>query len=597
MRRRRSKVVEYESFAASTEVGRRKLHGKLVRMIVGIDLGTTNSAIGVFRDGGSVLIPNAHGDLLTPSAVGLDEQGHVLVGLPARERAGSAPTQTAQAFKRWMGTDKRITLGRREFRAEELSALVLQSLKGDAEAFLGEPVSEAVITVPAYFNEAQRRATRAAGELAGFKVERLLNEPTAAGLSYGLQERPEQTSFLVFDLGGGTFDVSILEYFEGVVEVRASAGDTRLGGEDFVDAIGALLARKAGFADDDTRAAWLQRRHWWRAAEQAKRDLGSEETVHVDVEVDGKPRPLALTRAEFEEASAELLQRLRRPIERTLRDARIDMLGLDEVVLVGGASRMPMIRQLVTRLFQRLPLRTIDPDLAIAQGAAVQAGLKARDAALREVVLTDVMPYSLGIVATERLGERLVRDRFTPIIERNTPVPVSRVQSFFTITDQQRVIVADVRQGESPVGSENLALGTVSIDVPPRPAGQVQVDVRFTYDANGLLDVDLTERETGVVRNLLIKSAGSQMSETDVQAALAKLAALKRHPREEEENRYLVERAKRLYADRLGEQREMLQHWLMQFEAVLDRQDAHAIRHARKQFREAMDSIDDGFRF
>lgn len=566
-------------------------------MIVGIDLGTTNSAIGVFRDGAPLLLPNALGDVLTPSAVSVDEQGHVLVGLPARERVGVAPASTAQAFKRWMGTERRLALGKREFRAEELSALVLQSLKADAEAFLKQPVTEAVITVPAYFNEAQRRATRAAGEIAGLKVERLLNEPTAAGLAYGLQERPEQTRFLVFDLGGGTFDVSILEYFEGIVEVRASAGDTRLGGEDFVDAIGALLARKVSFADDDTRQAWLRQRHWWRAAEQAKRDLGGAEATTVAFDAGGASQRIALTRAEFEEASAELLQRLRRPIERTLRDAGLDLQALDEVVLVGGASRMPMVRQLVTRLFGRLPLRTIDPDLAIAQGAAVQAGLKARDAALDEVVLTDVMPYSLGIIAAERIGERFVPDRFAPIIERNTPVPVSRMKSFFTIVDRQPVINVDVRQGESPVGSENLALGTIAIDVPPRPAGEVRVDVRFTYDANGLLDVDLTEGESGTARNLLIRSGGTTMSEADVAAALARLAALKRHPRDEEENRYLVERTKRLYADRLGAEREMLAHWLAQFEGVLDRQDAHAIRQARQALREALDGIDTGFRF
>ncbi len=565
-------------------------------MIIGIDLGTTNSAVGVFRDGKPALIPNALGDLLTPSAVSLDDSGRLLVGLPARERASTHPQLTAQAFKRWMGTERRITLGRREFRAEELSALVLQSLKADAQAHLGCAVSEAVITVPAYFNEAQRRATRTAGELAGFKVERLLNEPTAAGLAYGIAERPEQTTFLVFDLGGGTFDVSVLEHFEGVIEVRASAGDTRLGGEDFVDVIGALLAHKAGLAAGDAREVWLQRRAWWRAAEQAKRDLGQDDTTVVTLEFDGVHKPLTLTRDEFEAASAELCQRIRRPIERALRDAQIDAQALQEVVLVGGASRMPMVRQLVARLFHRLPLRTIDPDLAIAQGAAVQAGLKARDAALQDVVLTDVMPFSLGIVASEKIGERLIGDRFNPIIERNTPVPVSRVRSFFTVADQQRELVVDVRQGESPVGSENLGLGTVSIDVPPRPAGQVPVDVRFSYDVNGLLEVDVQERESGAMRNLVIKGAGAQMSEAEVQAALSKLAALKRHPRDEEENRYLIERAKRLYADRLGDERHALQHWLTQFEAVLERQDVHAIRHARTQFRDALDSLDRSFR-
>jgi molecular chaperone HscC len=566
-------------------------------MIVGIDLGTTNSLVAVFRDGRPQLIPNSLGDLSTPSAVSIDDQGNTLVGLAARERATSHPALTVQAFKRWMGTDKVVRLGSREFRAEELSALVLQSLKSDAEAFLGEPVTEAVITVPAYFNEAQRRATRVAGELAGLRVERLLNEPTAAGLAYGLQERPDSSTFLIFDLGGGTFDVSVLEYFEGVVEVRASAGDTRLGGEDFVQVLGRLFVDRCEGLDADAREALLRGGAWWRTAEQAKRDLSERDSARMSLMAAGRRLEASVTRAEFEAASAELLQRLRRPIERALGDAQIEAQSLSEVVLVGGATRMPMVRQLSTRLFQRLPLRTIDPDLAIAQGAAVQAGLKARDAALDEVVLTDVMPYSLGIVITDRVGGRLVGDRFSPIIERNSPVPVSRVQMYATLQDNQAAIRLDIRQGESPVGSENLHLGQLNIDVPPAPAGQTSVEVRFSYDANGLLEVDARETRSGRVANTLIRNTDAQMSPAAVDAALQKLRSLKRHPREEDENRYLLERAKRLYEDRLGEERQMLQGWMTQFEVALDSQDARVVRAARQAFRQALDSIDKGFRF
>jgi molecular chaperone HscC len=567
-------------------------------MIVGIDLGTTNSLVGVFRDGRPQLIPNAVGDLLTPSAVALDAQGHTLVGLPARERAGSDAASTAQGFKRWMGTDKKLRMGSREFRAEELSALVLKSLKADAEVFLGEPVTEAVITVPAYFNEAQRRATRAAGELAGLKVERLLNEPTAAGLAYGLQERPDHSTFLVFDLGGGTFDVSVLEYFEGVVEVRASAGDTRLGGEDFVHALGRLFAERAGAAlTPSQRQRLLEEATWWRAAEQAKRELSERDHTTMGLSQGDRRLECTVTRADFEAASAELLQRLRRPIERALNDAQIEPGGLSEVVLVGGASRMPMVRQLATRLFQRLPLRTIDPDLAIAQGAAVQAGLKARDAALDEVVLTDVMPYSLGIVASERIDGRLRGDLFSPIIERNTPVPVSRVQTYVTLQDKQQVIRIDIRQGESPVATENLHLGQLDMEVTPAAAGEAGVEVRFTYDANGLLEVDARETRTGRSVNTLIRNTRAEMSDAQVQEALAKLRSLKQHPRDEQDNRYLIERAKRLYEDRLGEERNMIQGWLSRFEATLDMQDQRLIRESREAFRDALDSIDRSFRF
>ena len=568
--------------------------------IIGIDLGTTNSLVGVFQNGEAQLIPNALGELLTPSAVSIDEQGHTLVGMAARERASSAPASSAQAFKRWMGSEQRLTLqgpaGARSFRPEELSALVLQSLKADAEAFLGFAVEEAVITVPAYFNEAQRRATRLAGELAGLRVERLLNEPTAAGLAYGLQNRPDHSSFLVFDLGGGTFDVSVLEYFEGVVEVRASAGDTRLGGEDFAHALGLLFSRRCELTDAE-REEWLRERAWWRVAEQGKRDLGEKDNAVLTMQWRGRKLEAQLTRDEFETACQPLLERLRRPIERALGDARIETGELAEIVLVGGATRMPMVRQMVTRLFHRLPLRTIDPDMAIAQGAAVQAGLKARDAALDEVVLTDVMPYSLGIVTAERAEGRLIHDRFSPIIERNTPVPISRVERFSTLGDQQRQILIDVRQGESPVGSENLRLGTLEVDVSPAPAGQRSVDVRFTYDVNGMLEVDARDTETGAAHSLLIEGASSRMSAAEIATARERLQALKRHPRDAQENRYLIERAKRLYEDRMGEERRAIQGWLSSFESVLEEQDERSIRRARQTLRECLDSIDRGFRF
>lgn len=570
-------------------------------MILGIDLGTTHSAAAVFRDGAPVLIPNAHGDYLTPSAVSLDEQGHTLVGLAARERAGLHAQSTALAFKRWMGSDKALTLRtgthEKSLRAEALSALVLQSIKADAEAFLGEAVTEAVITVPAYFNEAQRRATRTAGEIAGLKVERLLNEPTAAGLAYGLQQRPEHSSFLVFDLGGGTFDVSVLEYFEGVVEVRASAGDTRLGGEDFSRAIAQLFARQCASLGSEERQTWFESETWWRLAEQAKRDLGERDSAALRTLWRDRTLEATLSRADFEAGSQELLQRLRRPIERALADAQLDPAGLAEVVLVGGATRMPMVQKLVTRLFQRLPLRTLDPDLAIAMGAAVQAGLKARDAALDDVVLTDVMPYSLGIITASTINGRFVNDRFSPIIERNTPVPVSRVESYHTVADQQRQILIDVRQGESPVGSENLSLGKLEIAVAPAAAGQAGVEVRFTYDANGLLEVEARETPGGQRHELIIESQGARLSPAEIAATRERLQTLKRHPRDEQDNRYQIERAKRLFEDRLGNDRVMLQDWLGQFELALQTQDARVIRNARQQFKEALDSIDTSFRF
>ncbi len=564
-------------------------------MIVGIDLGTTNSLVAVFRHGAPELIPNALGHFLTPSAVSVADDGTMLVGLAARERLASHPGSTVTAFKRAMGSERTFNLGQRKLRAEELSALVIGALKADAQAYLGQEVTEAVITVPAYFNEAQRRATKIAGELAGLKVERLLSEPTAAGLAYGLQERPDQTTFLVFDLGGGTFDVSVLEYFEGVVEVHASAGDTRLGGEDFVEVLLAWFASTVQGLSEADKHAILNDKAMWRVAEQAKRELSSAETATMHYLRHGATLTLEVTRVEFERRCEPLLQRLRKPIERALLDARLDPGTLSEVVMVGGASRMPMVRQMLTRLFGRLPLRTINPDETIAHGAAIQAGLKARDAALKEVVLTDVMPFSLGIVSSEEINRNWFHDRFSPIIERNSAVPVSRVQTYGTTVDGQSKIAIDVRQGESPVGSENLKLGSLLIEVPAGARGAETVNVRFTYDVNGLLEVDVLVPSSGSVFRTVIQRNSEEMSEEQVAAALEKLRAIKLHPRDKQENIYLIERAKRLYADLLGPQRQAINQALMQFELALDSQDERHIAVHVRHFKQFMDAIDTSF--
>ncbi len=564
-------------------------------MRIGIDLGTTNSLASVFIDNRTELIPNALGHVLTPSAVGVADDGSVLVGLPARERLDLHQDLTATAFKRWMGTPRVLSLGRRQFDAVELSAMVLRSLKVDAETFLGTEVDSAVITVPAYFNQMQREATVRAAALAGLRADRLINEPTAAGLAYGLQERKDHTHFLVFDLGGGTFDVSVLGYFEGVVEVRASAGDTRLGGEDFVAVLQQMFFDGCSELSAQQRETMLRVRAVWHAAEQAKRDLTEHEEARMRVVFAGREHVVTVSRQAFEAACQPLLARLRRPIERALGDARIAPGELDEIVLVGGATRMPMIRHLVTRLFQRLPLRAINPDEAIARGAAIQAALMDRNASLEEIVLTDVMPYSLGIVISERVGGREITDRFSPIIERNSPVPVSRVASYCTTRDQQAAIRLDIRQGESPVGSENLFLGDLEIVVPQRPAGEVTVDVRFSYDASGLLAVDVEDKVGGRKANKVILQSADTFSDGKMAEVLARLDALKVHPRDEQENVYLVARLKRLYEDHLGDTRQALQQWLAEFELALDTQEPRTIELARTTLRSRLDAMGNGF--
>ncbi|MGK9236492.1 molecular chaperone HscC [Inquilinus limosus] len=566
-------------------------------MIIGIDLGTTNSLASVWRDGEAVLIPNALGHVLTPSAVGLADDGRLLVGLPARERLVSHPALTTAAFKRRMGTDQAVPLGRRSFRPEELSALVLQSLKADAEAFLGEPIGQAVITVPAYFNEAQRRATQLAGELAGLDVVRLLSEPTAAALAYGLQEaRAGEGTILVFDLGGGTFDVSILEFFDGVMEVRAAAGDAFLGGEDFVDAIvGAFHAdasASAGFPARSTpHAAHALLR---RQAEVAKRRLSEAEDAVLEFPLEDRTIRWPLSRQAFEAASEPLLARLRGPIERALRDARLRPEALSQVVLVGGATRMPMIRRLVSMLFRRLPLQRLNPDEVVARGAAVQAGLKMRDAALDEIVMTDVTPFTLGVDIAVSVQDQHVEGHYLPIIERNTVVPVSRVKRVQTLADNQRRLRVRVFQGEARLVADNIALGELMITVPPAPAGQEQVDIRFSYDSSGLLEVQATVVSTGREERLVIEGQAARLSRQEIEAKLRAFQAIKVHPRDMAENTAVMARGDRLFQERLGAERETIGLWLAAFSAVLDRQDPREIALARQQLTELLDSVDRG---
>jgi len=461
-------------------------------MIIGIDLGTTNSAVGIWRDGQAQLIPNSLGHVLTPSAVSVDAKGELIVGLAARDRQVSHPAQTATTFKRYMGSRKANTLGDRKSKGylpEELSAMVLRSLKEDAERFLGETVTDAVITVPAYFNDRQRQATRRAGQLAGLNVERLLNEPTAAALAYGIHHRDVESRFLVFDLGGGTFDVSVLELFDGVIEVRASTGDNQLGGEDFNELLIDEFFRHHGDAmrlgSKNADAAAYQRVR--EQAERCRRALSSAPEATMRVVWKDQEFKHTVSEAQFEKSAEALIERLRTPVLRALRDSEIRVDTLSEIVLVGGATRMPIVRRAVTKMFGRFPAAHINPDEAVALGAAVQAGLKARDAGLREVVLTDVCPYSLGVDTSERTATGLRSGIFAPIIERNTLIPASRERSFSPVDDQQTKVTFTVYQGESRNVNDNIALGNVSIPVPPGNASQTQVNVRFSYDINGLL--------------------------------------------------------------------------------------------------------------
>jgi molecular chaperone HscC len=564
-------------------------------MIVGIDLGTTNSLVAAFLDGEPRLIPNALGHNLTPSVVGLDDDGQVLVGLAARERLLTHPGLTTALFKRYMGSSREVELGRKKFRPEELSSLVLRSLKADAEAFLGAPVEEAIVTVPAYFSEAQRRATRTAGELAGLKVERLLNEPTAAALAYGMHQAHLESKFLVFDLGGGTFDVSVLELFEGVIEVRASTGDNFLGGEDFVEALyRAFLERVAAPAGVAERDLDVKSRARLREAlERAKRELSSSPSTEVVLPFKGETLRWSIDGGELQKIAEPLLQRLRAPVERALRDARIRAADLDEIVLAGGATRMPIVRKLVAHLFGRFPSTKLDPDEVVAIGAAVQAGLKSRDSALDELVMTDVCPYTLGTqVSVEVSADRYESGLYLPIIERNTPIPASRTQSVTSIRDYASSLTIEVYQGESRWVRDNIRLGSLNIKIPRKKAREVEVEIRYTYDTNGLLECEVRVPETGKLERLVIQENPGAMSPKQIEQRLAELAKLKIHPRDEQQNRTVMARAERCYQEHLGPQREAVGMALVAFRQALEGQDPRTIEKMRQQLAEFLDRIE-----
>ena len=557
----------------------------------------THSLAAVWREGRSVLIPNSIGQVLTPSVVGLDADGSILVGQAARERLQTHPHLTAAAFKRSMGSSKQIRLGDRQFRAEELSALVLRSLKQDAESFLGEAVSEAVVTVPAYFSDAQRQATRNAGVLAGFAQITLLNEPTAAALAYGLHQESAETQFLVFDLGGGTFDVSVLELFEGVMEVKATAGDNHLGGED-VDA--ALIQHF--FAATGAPKEWLDdamvMSRLAARVEAAKRSLAYEDSAAISLVLQDAEYQMTLTQDILASALAPLLERMRAPIERALRDAKLRSVELDAVVLAGGSTRLRAVRQLVTKLFGRFPETSLNPDEVVALGAAVQAGLKLKDAALAERVMTDVCPYSLGIETNRRTAEGQYVDGFmATVLERNTVIPASRVQRFSPLRDNQEQLDVVVYQGEARRVSDNILLGKLTLSLPRGPQHLVGADVRFTYDVSGLLEVQATPvkdgQPYGEAKTLVIESAGQRMTSEEIAQRLAALEAIKVHPRDRMEARTLLARAERHHMQLLGRARDYLASAITAYEWALESQVEGRIASAKSDLQELLQSIEE----
>jgi molecular chaperone DnaK len=502
--------------------------------VIGIDLGTTNSCVAVMEGGEAVVIPNAEGNRTTPSVVGFKKDGERLIGETAKRQAITNPDRTIMSIKRYMGTNHKEQIGDEQYTPQQISAMILQKLKADAEAYLGSEVKQAVITVPAYFNDSQRQATKDAGKIAGLEVLRIVNEPTAAALAYGLEKGEDQT-ILVFDLGGGTFDVSILELGDGIFEVKATSGDNNLGGDDFDEKIIEYLAaefKKEHGVDLTKDKAAVQRLK--DAAEKAKKELSGVLTTTISLPfitvVDGVPQHLEvnLTRAKFEELTADLVERTMVPTRQALSDAGLDPSEIDKVVLVGGSTRIPAVQEAVKRLIGKEPHKGVNPDEVVALGAAIQAGVLTGD--VQDVVLLDVTPLSLGIETAGGV--------FTKMIERNTTIPTSKSQIFSTYADNQTSVEIHVLQGERAMAADNKTLGRFILgDIPPAPRGVPQIEVTFDIDANGIVNVSALDKGTGKSQKITITSS-SGLTDEEIERMMKEAEA---HAEEDRKRKELVE--------------------------------------------------------
>lgn len=557
--------------------------------IIGIDLGTTNSLASVYQNGKSKLIPNPFGEFHTPSVVSVDDDAHILVGKAAKERLVSHPEHTAAAFKRSMGTNKKYILGQKTFTPEELSSFVLRRLKEDAEAFLGEKVEQAVISVPAHFNHKQRAATKMAGLLAGLSVERLINEPSAAALSC-YDPAGGDAAFLVCDFGGGTLDVSVVDCFENVVNILAVSGSNHLGGADFDEAIAQMYCKKNKIdyqaLSPQLKAILLMQ------AERCKKTLSVAPVAVIVLEVEGLKGSLTLTGASLIKGAKNLFSRLREPLQKALKDSTLLPEDLHAVIPVGGSCNMPLMRQYLTHLMGR-PLAPIEnSETTIALGAGMYAAMKMREDSLKDMVLTDICPFTLGVGVHDPndSGDLLM----SPVIERNSALPTSKVEKYYTVTNGQTLVEVQVYQGESRHCNENLKLGELVLPLPAAPAGKEGCEVRFTYDINGILEIEASSLSTNEKISTVLVGEGSGFTQAEARQYLKKLKHLKIHPRNQEQNRLLLARCERMWTEALGDERRQISEVARWFEANLATQEAGRIRYALHRCTGWLDALETG---
>ncbi|MDY3249041.1 MAG: Hsp70 family protein [Candidatus Choladocola sp.] len=559
--------------------------------IIGIDLGTTNSLVCVFRGGKPELIPNKFGSYLTPSAVSVLEDGTVLVGEPAKERLTTHPESTAVSFKKNMGSEKKYTLGSRQLLPEELSSLVLSSLMKDAENYLQEEISEAVISVPAYFHDKQRAATKRAGKLAGLNVKRILNEPSAAALA-AYCDQNDARRFLVFDFGGGTLDVSVVDCINTVVEILAVAGDNRLGGDDFDALIADQFLKEHGLEKD--RITAQEYAVLVKKAEQCKRQLSYEETATLQSSIDGRMYSSTYTMKRLMEESKDLLQKIRKVVTAALRDSKCKSSQIQEIIMAGGSSKMPLIQSYIRHLFHKQPVIRTDCDELIALGLGIFCGVRENSSDLDNYLLMDICPFSLGTNVKNAADPS--KPFMNIIIPRNNVLPCSRESEFVTTTDMQKQMYFQVLQGENLYAKDNLLLEEMRIDVTPLPAGQEKARVRFTYDINGILMIDITIASTGKTYQ---KVLSEKISEEELKKRCQELEKLKHSPEELSENRLILDKLEALYVETIPSNKETVLSLITGFTEALRSQSPARIQKSKSVIMklipqmEAGDPLDD----
>ena len=556
-------------------------------MIVGIDLGTTNSLVAVFTEEGPVSIPNRLGKHLTPSVVSVDENGNVYVGETAQERRNLYPDSVAQAFKRSMGTDRTYDLSGKKFRPEELSSMILRYLKEDAEAYLGEPVTEAVISVPAYFDDNCRTATKLAAKLSGIYVERLVNEPSAAALAYQARHGFGDGTYMIVDFGGGTLDISIVDSFDSVMEILAVAGDNHLGGKDFNEAIAYYFCKENGIdmntlSPDDKAIVY-------RLAEECKISLTTQPMAMMIANIGSKQLSLTLDNNKLIEVCSAVFERVASPVRKALHDSRLSIDDIDDIILVGGSCKMPTVRAFIEKITGKRPCTDIDPDTAIAQGAGIFAGIKDRNDKLKDIILTDICPFSLGTDVLDIQSRESVMDF---IIDRNSPLPTSREHIYSAVNDGQTVSKFKFYQGESRVPSRNIYIGELCVKHPPARKHQPTCTARMTYDINGILVVDVTTLADNKHYSHVMLSSSNNMSDEEINTALKKMETLKISPADKEENRLLIARAERFYEEALTEESYMIDYALGSITAALNMQNNRRIHEAAEDLAALLDNLE-----